>query len=51
VGRVLRIVEAAENQAGESVGSVELVVGNTREPIVRSRRRSSGQRRPLPSFG
>ena len=51
VGRVLRIVEAAENQAGESVGSVELVVGNSREPILRSWRRSSGQRCPLPSFG
>jgi hypothetical protein len=48
MGRVLRVVEATENQSGESVGSVELVISNSTEPIVRSLRRSSVQRRPSP---
>jgi hypothetical protein len=47
VGRVLSVVEAAEDQAGETVGAVELDVRESGEPGLRFGRRRSVQRVPL----
>jgi hypothetical protein len=46
VGRVLGVVEAAEDQAGETVGAVELDVRESGEPCLGIGRRRSVQRVP-----
>jgi len=47
VRRVLGVVEAAKDQAGETVGAVELDVRESGEPRLRFGRRRSVQRVPL----
>jgi hypothetical protein len=47
VGRVLSVVEAAEDQTGETVGAVELDVRESGEPGLRFGRRRLVQRVPL----
>jgi hypothetical protein len=46
MGRVLGVIEAAEDEAGEPIGAIELMVGESNEPGLGLGRRRSVQRIP-----